>query len=128
MNRERGFKLLEVIVASAIFFTVSFLFINLLPASFWATRKADNLVTAHAAASSKLELLKSGPFQDLQVGGSFSEVQSFNGTKFTLTTDVSEVAGRDPQLLRRVVVTVNWSERSGPKEAVVETYITAVKR
>lgn len=128
MSRQRGFKLLEVMVATAIFFTVSIVFLNLLPAAFWATKKADNKMAAHAVAASKLEALRSGPFSDLTIGSPLREVQVRNGTEFSLTIEVEELAGRDPELLKNVVVTVSWNERSGPKEARVQTYITAVKR
>ena len=115
-------------VATAIFFTVAVLFLNLLPASFWATKKADNLQTAHAIASSKLEALRIGPFQDLTLGTWPVEVETRNGTEFSLTTEVTELDGRDPDLLKSVEVTVTWNERSGPKEAKVQTYISAVRR
>lgn len=115
-------------MAAAIFFTVAILFLNLLPASFWATKKADNLQTAYAIASSKLEVLRTEPFQSLTLGGLPPETERRNGTDFSLTIDIQEIPGRNPDLLRSVEVTVAWSEGSGPKEAKLQTYITAVRR
>lgn len=128
MKRSRGFKLLEVMVATSIFFIVSIVFLNLLPASFWATKKADNVMTAHAVAASKLEALRSAPFSELVLGSTTQEAEVRNGTEFSLTIEIGEVSGRDPDLLKDVVVTLTWNERSGAKTARVQTYITAVKR
>lgn len=128
MRRPRGFKLLEVMIAAALFITVAVLFLNLLPASFWATKKADNLHTSHSIAGSEIEKLRQSPFQDLIVGTSEPVLTRRNGTDFSIVIEVSELPGRDPDLLKKIDVAVSWEERSGLKTTQLTSYISVVKR
>ena len=128
MRRARGFKLLEVMVATALFFTVAVLFLNLLPASFWATKKANNLHTSHMIMTSEFERLRHTAFGNLVAGTSEPESLRRNGTDFSFTVDIQNIPGRDPDLLKRVEIVVQWKEQSGDKKAQMTSYLTSVKR
>lgn len=107
---NKGFHLLEVIVASALFFMVSVFLLTLLPSTQWAGRKAENRLVAETFLNSEIENLRGMPF-GLLVDGPRPVYQVRNReVDYQVTTEVGTEPGTDPSLVKRVVVRVSWEE------------------
>ena len=123
----RGFQLIEVIIACAIFFLVSLFVLNLLPTSQWAVAKAEYRLTAENLAYSKLEELRSGSFEDLTEGLHPLGSERHSGVDFTTQFEVSRITGADFDLVREVRVTVFWEDRGETRVVIAQSYINRIR-
>ncbi len=123
----RGFQLIEVIIAGAIFFMVCLFVLNLLPTSQWAVAQAEYRMTAENLAYSKLDELRAGSFELLQEGlHPVGSIRS-SGVEFTSQFQVSAIPGADFDLVREVRVTVFWEVRGESRFVTAHSYINRIR-
>jgi Tfp pilus assembly protein PilV len=124
---KRGIQLVETLIAGTIFFVIAAVFLNLLPAAQWATKKSDNRLAALTIARSKTEVARQSPFADLDSTLPTTETTRVNGTQFEVTTSVAPVATANPDLLKELIVELQWNESKSRKDLVFRTYVSRVK-
>lgn len=107
---QKGVHLLEVIVASALFFLVSIFLLTLLPSSQWAGRKAENRLLAETYLDSEIENLRGKPFGELVDGPQPTYQVESRGVSYEVKTEIGTETGVDSAFVKRVEVTVTWQE------------------
>jgi prepilin-type N-terminal cleavage/methylation domain-containing protein len=153
MNMNKGFGLVEILVGVAII-SIVFPAVYLMAASAVTSVHASvRHVEAAYLAQEGIEavrVIRSGGWEDtivpLSLGTEYYPV--IDNDKWTLSTtdpglingvftrtvtvhavlrdanDNIATSGTTDEYTRRITVTVSWSERTGPREVVLETYLT----
>jgi len=115
-RRTRGFTLVEVLVAAAILVVGLLGILTAFPAAYQDIMYGGRVTQAVALAQQKLEEVKAGGFPP--TGGTQT-----SGT-YTITWAVTSVGfGTVTGDLRKVTVTVTWSQRVRPGRYDLEGYI-----
>lgn len=126
-GRRRAFQLLEVVLATSIFFLVSLFVLDLIPIAQWATARTESRLFAENQAFSQIERLRSGPFSALTLGEHSLASESYAGREFSGSYDVKEIPGTDPSLVLEVRVTVRWQEKGHWQEQAARSYLQKVR-
>jgi Tfp pilus assembly protein PilV len=124
---QRGIQLVETLIAGTIFFVIAAVFLNLLPAAQWATKKSDNRLAALTIARSKAEEARQLPFADLTTTFPATETIRMNGTAFEVTTSIANVPTGDPALLKELKIELHWTESRSNKDYLFRTYLSRIK-
>lgn len=124
---RKGFQLIEVIIATAVFFLIALFLLNLLPTSQWAVAMAEHRLTAQNLASSKLEELRVGPFGNLAEGAHPPTEAEHDGVRFVTSYEVRRVPDADFDLVREVDVTVTWEVRGRTRQVRTRSYVSKVR-
>lgn len=118
---------MEVIIATSLFFMVSLFLLTLLPGAQWAGRKADNRYFAESLIDAEMERLRGLPFSSLTPGPLTDTTSKANGVTFVVHTEISDIPGSDPDLLKEAKVVVMWTEREQDLKVEDSAYIPKVR-
>jgi type II secretory pathway pseudopilin PulG len=128
VRKGHGFQLVEVIVASAIFFLIALFVLNLLPTSQLAVARAETKMNAETLAYSTLEELRGGAFTNLAPGTVTLPPQTVDNVEFVIHYEVAIIEDSDPDLVKSVSVVTTWTESGEEKSVKAYSHVTAVKR
>lgn len=119
-EQERGFLLLELMVALAVFLVVAVPMLGLLAMAAEAQERARRHTAAAFLARETMEKMRSlGYYRAESVA---VEQLSRGGDDFLRTVEVSTVASRVTGL-KKILVTVFWQERDSRHEIELVTYL-----
>ena len=104
MKKVRGFTLLEVVIALAIFAVGLVGLLSLFPVSFQVSKRASDLTEATIYAQEKIEDLKRQGYDNITVGSQTNQPIS-GTTRFTYDLVITETAG-----LKEITLTINYTE------------------
>jgi len=135
-NKQHGFSLVEVIISITLITMVILAFNQLAIFSFRNWENAENRTVAYNLIQSRIEELHN--LRDGNISNAdpaviwYSNIVSattstpVGGKTYTITTAISPltVSFTSNDSKRKVVVTVTWTERSGPKSLSSTTYLT----
>ena len=128
--RRRGLSLIETVVAATLLAMAVVVALSLLPASSMLTNRGRFRVNALELAQSVLEQQRARPWTTLPAPPARVELGNVTlegtGTVFSPVLEVSTVTGYDPEMLRRVTVTVTWVERTGAQKVQHESMVARV--
>lgn len=113
-----GFTLIEVVIALLVLTVGIVGVLTVLPVALKASKRAMNMIQAPFFAQEKLEELKRDGYDALQ---EITETACSN-PKFSYTVDVVDEAS--PPNLRKVTVTISWSEGNQDYDEEFTTLIT----
>jgi len=122
---NKGFSLIELMVALAILAMVSFGIFQAFKTSFQGMVNSRERTIANNIAQKILEEVKS---KNLEVGYSWSfDPETISGKEFTASVDIEE--GPDPSIttLTKAIATVQWKDRNNKdKEITLETLVNTL--
>lgn len=125
MSKERGFSLVEAIVALFLVIITAIVLLNIFPASRKGLQLSENRVSAASLGSSILEDARKKKFDNISTStGSFEYKGTDNGSPFSQNFNYKlnvQLVNPDTKLLW---VDVTWTEATGSKKATVETIRT----
>lgn len=126
----RGLTLVETIVATSLLALVLLALLNLLPASLASMRRAEHQLRAEQIAQEHLEKVRELPFEKLALGpfNPAPAVETAGGVRFTPALEIYALPGSDPNLLRRLRVSVTWEFQGRHHQMSQETYRAHVRR
>jgi type IV pilus assembly protein PilV len=124
---EKGFTLLEVLVASAIFTFGMLAILGMLVTAMGGNAQGRQMTEATNLAASKIEDLKLTPYEDLSILPSYSDTTTVSNSSvrdtFTRTWTVyTSIA--PPLKLKKVVVTTSWTAKGKSHSVTVQTLIS----
>ena len=122
-----GLALVEVIFASAVFFIIALLVLNLLPMSMMSVSQTEARLGANSLAGDRLIEATSGSFAALATGTQVYE-QEINGRKYGIEETVYEIPDTDPSIIKGFKVVVSWRDGEQKREVAHETYVSAIRR
>ena len=123
-------SLAETILASCILGLVVLAIFNLLPGSLLAMRQAEHQIRAQQLAQELLEKTRERPFEELLVGRPTPQPlpEDAAGVTFTPALEIYQIPATDPDLIKRIRVTVDWRFRGMTRQVSQETYRVYVRR
>ena len=116
-----GFSLVEVVVSLAILGIGLVGAMRVFPVGLRASARSEMTSRAVLAAQRQLEYLKIQPWEKLVEGET-----TLAGFEFKITTHISQPTLEhltDPTRLKRVEVTVRWTQEARPHHLAIVTYI-----
>ena len=123
-----GVQLVELIVAMAILAVIFLFVLNLLPLSQLAVHTTNEQLSAETLAHSVLEELRGGGIGTLAVGETRLEPTQIGNTEFERRYVVSDVPNADSELVKMVMVTIQWQRDSETKVFELDSYISGLQR
>jgi len=118
---QSAFSLVEVVVSIAVLSVGLVGAIQVFPVGLRASQRAELVSRATIAAQRTIESLKLVSWGDLEAGESTSREESFD---ITVVVDQPDVEGLvDPTGLKRVTVTVSWTQEGRSRSLTVATYL-----
>ncbi len=124
MNSQRGFGLIEIMIAMILFGIGISLAMRTLPQSNVATTRGRNISKATNLAQQKVEELLSVPYSDADLNaGTHADPTNPIDLHFTrswVVADDAPVAG-----MKQVNVTVIWETASKDSSVTLQTYLTS---
>jgi prepilin-type N-terminal cleavage/methylation domain-containing protein len=120
---EKGFSLVEVLVASAIFTFGMLAILGMLVTAMGGNAQGRQTTEATNLAVSKIEDLKLTPYYLLQSGSDTTAVtnSSLQDTFTRTWTVYTSVA--PPMNLKRVLVTTSWTAKGKPHSVTIQTLV-----
>jgi len=95
--------------------------IRVFPVGLRASQRAELSSLATLAAERTLESLKLKPWEELAVGESASQEEPFD---ILVSVDQPVLEGLvDPTRVKRLAVTVNWTQEGRPRSLTLATYV-----
>lgn len=133
----KGFNLLEVVVGAFIFSVATIALVTVWGTHYRAMSKSRNKIVANFLAEGVLERALAEGYNGLSNGGTvtsqFPMETTLNGTLISLTYDVTTEVQRVGNFnvtpparedkLKKVTVTVAWTDTTGPSTVVLETIV-----
>lgn len=120
--RGLAFSLIEVVLALAILSIGIVGAIRVFPVGLRASQRAEFSSQATLAAERTLESLKLKPWEELVVGESTSQEEPFD---ILVSVDQPVLEGLvDPTRVRRLAVTVNWTQEGRSRSLTLATYVS----
>jgi len=126
MNR-RAFTLLEMLVCGFLVSCTLLAVAGLLAGSARAWRQAGLQEQAGQVAQKELEAARSTPFSQLTPGRTVLTPVTLEGTEYRGVREILADPATPVQHLKRVVITVSWTDRSREGHLLRESWISAVK-
>ncbi len=126
--RRRGLSLLETVLSFCIVAMMVVMIFSLYPAAMATVRLSGEKLQADALADSLMEQYLAAPFDSLTGSPALAPVPG-RGTVFqpsVVFQNLSDPAA--PDLLRKITVTVTWTERGLSRSRVREVIRTNVRR
>lgn len=131
MNK-RALSLIEVVVATTLLALATLVAVGALPAMTMSSNRARFQVEALELAQGLLEQQRASAWMTIATYPYRTDLASRplerTGIVFLPKLEIDQVAGYDPMLLRRVQVTVEWSERDAIRRVQHETMVSNVPR
>lgn len=128
-SSQRGETLLELTAAIGLLSLVLFALLTVVPGSFFTMPKAEHQLGANQRAEDILNQLAAGPFSALAPGT--QTLESFRLEDGTVVSALLEIQKGDPplaELLRKVTVTLRWSDRQKQQMLVRHRRISRLQR
>lgn len=133
--RKRGFTILELMVALVLFSVGMLSVVQVFPANRKLLTQTANMTQATLLAQEQLEIVLTEPYADLTTGtyAARAAVSSDTSSPFSLYDRRIDVAyinpanrqvGTSDQGMKRVTVTIYWTERSVERTFTLSTYVT----
>lgn len=107
----RGFSFVEIVVAFGLLSVMVAIFFNLIPSSTLASLRAENRLSASNIGQNTLETLRASPYDALDSHNDVTREEKRGSTTFTVTTNVNDVSGINPNFMKHAKVRVTWIER-----------------
>ncbi|MBI3989667.1 MAG: prepilin-type N-terminal cleavage/methylation domain-containing protein [candidate division NC10 bacterium] len=139
LGQEQGLTLLEVLIASAVMAIAILALAGMFPSAYQNVKYGGEITRATALAQEMMEILRNESFGNLASYDGRSTGACGSGTDSVSTNcrkwrdDITAVGlpsgsgtiavVQETSDLRRITVTVNWTERTGRKEAQLVTYV-----
>ena len=121
---KRGLSLVETIFSLALLALVLIVVLNLFPSSMATVRVAEQRYRAETLAASVLDDQVSQPFSSLTVGLSQDLAASiYDQVAYRPHLDISAAGTEDPNYLKSVKITVQWTYRGQPRAVIRELWI-----
>jgi Tfp pilus assembly protein PilV len=118
-NKENGFTLLEVLLATFLFTTGIVAVVRVFSMGLVASSDIENVDLALNIAQKKMEEIKNTPFANLADSGPAAADTTFPLSNFSITVDVAELQNPMP-----VNVAVNWNVSGGTTGVNLVTLVT----
>jgi prepilin-type N-terminal cleavage/methylation domain-containing protein len=125
---EQGLTLIEIIVSLLILSLVLILVLNLFPSSMAAARQGEQIVQADNIASSLLDEYAGKPFSKLVIGVEDLEDREYDHVIYKPRLQILDIGGTDPDNLKGLRATVEWTVRGQKRTAVHELWVANVRR
>jgi len=130
--QQRGITLIETVVAATLLTLGLLVALSVLPASSMLTNRGRFRVFALSLAQSLLEDHRQRPWSSItslpHVETPAAITMEGTGTSFQPRVEVMAVPGYTSDQLRKIRVTVDWTERSGPQRIQHESSMARVPR
>ena len=120
-------KLLEGLFAIFLIGLVVGALFNFYPLSALAVDQAGHRIQAENLASSTMAKERGVPFDKLVPGRQELEPVQRENVTYRPSLEIFTIPGRDPQHLKGVRVTVQWAERSGPRQVAYELWLSSIQ-
>ncbi len=128
MRSEEGFSLAETIFATFVISLVMMTLFSLFPSSALAVKRAEMTVLADSIAEQHLEIYRAEAFDALTLSGPVNlSPQTIKGVTFQPVVEIVQVPPSDPDLLKSVRITVDWSHSRHNYQTVHEAWLTSVE-
>ncbi len=122
MSDQKGFSLVEAIVALFLVIITAIVLLNIFPASRKGLQLSENRLSATALGSNILEDAGAKKFDDInELKGNFEYKGADNDAPFSQRFDYKLNVESINEDLKRLWVEVTWTEATGSKKAIVET-------
>jgi hypothetical protein len=125
--RGRGLSLLETVFASGLLAGVVFFLLNLYPASALAVRRTQDHMQADQIAQTIISQQQAMPFSKVVTPASQMDEVVYGNTHYKPVLEVFTVPGTDPNVLKRVRVTITWEWVRGTQTSVQEIYLAKLE-
>ena len=123
VGSDRGVSLLETLVALSLFAIAAGTMGNFLVQQIRMASTNHNFTTAYAYAEQELEDIRALDYADI-----VSRTSSHPAGSLTFTTDTQVVANDPAPNMKKITVTVSWTEPGGARSVALNTIYTAIKR
>lgn len=120
---ERGVTLVETLVALGLFAVGAATMGDFLVHQIRTAQSNYNHTIAYSIAAEELEAMRARRFMQMAESSSQQTVGNMN---YTLATTVAD--GVPAASMKRITVTVSWSEPGGPRNVSLRTIYTAIRR
>ncbi|MBT9584574.1 prepilin-type N-terminal cleavage/methylation domain-containing protein [bacterium] len=126
---RRGFTLLEVVFSLALCCILILLLLGMVPSLIAGSQRTAQELQAGDLAQSLLEKQRTRPFAQLTPGvTTLPQLYTLDGT-YTPVLEIDAVPGEpNADRVRRLAVTVNWSERGRAHHIRSEVYVAKIQR
>ncbi len=125
----KGVSLLELVLSIFILGLVVIFLFNLYPTSILAVRQAEQQLLANTLARSLIAERQARSYDALVVGDHQQLAPiTREGVVFHPVLEVYPIAGKDPNLVKRLRVTLTWGDPADPKEVSHETLVSGLQR
>jgi len=125
--RRRGVTLLESLFCTLFVGCVILAVVGLFAGSARALAHCANRARAGALAEEALEKVRATGFAQLSPGSQPIPAVVLEGISYAGTREILNDPTTPSQMLKRVRVTLRWSDRNRPQELVRESWLSALK-
>lgn len=106
--RQRGFSVLETLVAAALLLVVMMAVLQIMPSASLASKHNDNQLAADSIAQGRLAALRTQPYDAI---ASSTDKVVLNGTEFNVEVSTAAPPSElGTSHVRQVTVTVKWND------------------
>jgi|GEM_PF-1614739 len=121
--KEKGFTLVEIIVAFAIFAASVMIIISIIPTSVLSIKKAEDMQAANSYGLTLVEERRNNrPSYSSYPVTEFQTEKKINSTVFTMQRDLYAIDIQEPHRLYDIVVTIRWARQPQPLVLTTRVY------
>lgn len=123
-----AFSLIEIIFTSSLLIFLMMVLLSVFPGSLIAVGHAEHRIEASHIAQSILEKRRVGAFSNIDAPLDKNEAVGSDGTVYSLTYSSQQINNTNPDVLRKISVTVSWTLKGRSYFVSQELYVCNIPK